>query len=163
TFTVTATDQAGGTATTNYSITVNPAVTLSPATLPADTINAPYNQTITASNGTGNKSLVVSNVQHPIAGLSVPSSGSNTLTFTGKPTDSLGVQGTPVAYSLTINAPISVAPSTLPSAVVGSLYNQTLTATSGTGNKNLVVSNVVGSIPGLTIPSSGTNAITIQG
>ena len=35
TFTVTATDSVGGTTFTNYSITVNPAVTLTLATLPA--------------------------------------------------------------------------------------------------------------------------------
>ena len=53
TFTVTATDAFGGTTFTKYSITVNPAVTLTLATLPADTINVGYNQTITAANGTG--------------------------------------------------------------------------------------------------------------
>ncbi len=51
---MTATDAVGGTTTTvNYSIMVNPAVTLSPARLAADTINVGYNQTITASGGTG--------------------------------------------------------------------------------------------------------------
>ena len=48
TFTVTATDSVGGTTFTNYSITVNPAVTLTLATLPADTINIGYDQTIAA-------------------------------------------------------------------------------------------------------------------
>jgi hypothetical protein len=37
-FTVTATDAAGGTASTTYSFAVNPAVSISPGTLPADTI-----------------------------------------------------------------------------------------------------------------------------
>ena len=36
-----------------------------------------YNQTITASGGTGNKTLAVSNIQNAIAGLAVPASGGN--------------------------------------------------------------------------------------
>src|SRR5205085_2721739 len=85
-FTVTATDQAGGTTTTNHNIVVNPAATLSPATLPADTINTAYNQTITASNGTGTITLAVSNVLNAIAGLTVPGSGTGSLAITGTPT-----------------------------------------------------------------------------
>src|SRR5207237_2883507 len=86
TFTLTATETAGARAQLNYSITVNPAVTLSPSSLPADTINIAYNQTITASGGTGNKSLAVSNVQNAIAGLTIPASGTNTITINGTPT-----------------------------------------------------------------------------
>ena len=175
TFTVTATDQAGGTAATNYSITVNPAPSLTPTSLPASTQGVAYNQTITATGGTGTISLAVTNAQNAIAGLNIPGGGTNTLTisgtptasgtmtFTVTPTDSLGGQGTPIVYSLTINAPIGFNPPSLPTAVIGSLYNQTIAATAGTGNKGLTVSNVVGTIPGITIPSSGTNALTIQG
>ena len=54
---------------------MNAAVTLSPPSLPADTIDVPYNQTITASGGTGTIRLAVSNVQNTIAGLIVPTSG----------------------------------------------------------------------------------------
>jgi hypothetical protein len=175
TFTLTATDQVGGTTHTNYSITVNPLPTLSPGSLPASTQGVAYNQTITASGGTGNIGIAVSDIQNPIAGLNIPTSGSNTLaisgtptvagtvTFTVTPTDMLGAQGTPVQFSITINAPIGFTPPTLPSAVVGSLYNQAISATGGTGNRSLVVTNLTGSIPGMTVPSSGTNAITIQG
>jgi hypothetical protein len=48
TFTVTASDSAGGVTAMTYAITVNQAVTLSPVTLPADAINVSYNQTISA-------------------------------------------------------------------------------------------------------------------
>ena len=47
----------GATANANYSITVNPAVSLGPATLPADTVNVAYYQTITASGRHGRGSL----------------------------------------------------------------------------------------------------------
>ena len=77
--TATATDSAGGTTTTNYSITVNPVIVVTPATLPADTINIAYNQTITASSDTGAITLTVSDVENAIAGLNVPSSGAGSL------------------------------------------------------------------------------------
>ena len=54
--------------------------------LPAGTTNVAYNQLIAASGGTGNISLVVSNVQNAIAGLTVPGSGTNSLAITGTPT-----------------------------------------------------------------------------
>ena len=43
------TDSVGATATHTYSIAVNPPITLSPATLPAATVNVPYNQTVGAN------------------------------------------------------------------------------------------------------------------
>jgi len=88
TFTVTATDASGATTSTDYSITINPAVTLSPATLPAATSTTAYNQTITASGGSGDKALAVTNIANAIAGLTLPTSGTNTLAITGTPTGS---------------------------------------------------------------------------
>ena len=93
-------------------------MTLSPATLPADTVNVAYSQTITAGGGTGNKTLTVSNVQNAIAGLVVPTSGTNTLNITGTPTatgtetftvtatDSLGDTAT-INYSITVNGTVT--------------------------------------------------------
>jgi hypothetical protein len=49
TFTVTASDSAGDSTAMIYAITVNQAIRLSPATLPADAVNVPYNQTISAA------------------------------------------------------------------------------------------------------------------
>jgi hypothetical protein len=37
---------------------------LSPSSLPADTINLAYNQTITASGGTGSHSIAITNIQN---------------------------------------------------------------------------------------------------
>src|SRR5205807_2298401 len=66
--------------------TINAAVTLSPSSLPAGAIGVAYNQTITASGGTGDKTLVVSNVQNAIAGLTIPASGTTSIAITGTPT-----------------------------------------------------------------------------
>ena len=152
TFTLTATDALGATTSTNYSLTVNAAPSLAPATLPADTIGVAYNQTITASGGTGTLTLAVSNIQGQIAGLTVPASGTGSLVVTGTPTaagtetftltatdagrdhhDELQPYGKP--------AP-SLAPATLPADTIGVAYNQTITASGGTGTVTLAVSNI---------------------
>jgi len=61
-------------------------VAIGPASLPADAVNLAYNQAITATGGTGSITLAVSNIQNAIAGLTVPASGSNSLTISGTPT-----------------------------------------------------------------------------
>ena len=45
-----------------------------------------YNQTITASGGTGTLTLAVSDIQGQIAGLTVPASGTGSLVVSGTPT-----------------------------------------------------------------------------
>ena len=174
TFTVTATDSAGDTTSANYSITVNPAVALSPATLPADTVNVAYNQTITASGGTGTLALTVSNIAGAIPGLTVPASGTGSLVVSGTPTatgtetftvtatDSLGAM-TSTNYSITVNPAVTLSPTTLPTGTLNVAYNQTITAGGGTGAISLAVTNIAGKIKGLTVPSSGTGSLTISG
>ena len=174
TFTVTATDSLGATTTTNYSITVNPALSLAPATLPADTAGVAYNQTIAASGGTGTLALAVTNITGAIAGLTVPMSGTGSLAISGTPTaagtetftltatDSVGATTT-TTYSITVNPALSLAPATLPANTVGVAYNQTVTADGGTGTVGLAVSNIQGAVPGLTVPMSGTGSLVIGG
>src|SRR5205807_1049149 len=167
TFTLTATDQAGNTAQANYSITVNPAVTLSPSSLPADTITIAYNRTITASGRTGNKSLVVSKVQNAIACSTLPRTGTNALTLTGTPTatgtetftvtatDTVGAP-TQSNYSITVNPAVTLSPSSLPADTINIAYSQTITASSGTGNRTEERRVVQAAIAGLTLPHSST-------
>ena len=174
TFTITATDTLGAATSHNYSITVDPAVSLSPASLPADTINVAYHQTLTASGGTGTDTLAVTNIQNAIAGLAVPSGGSNSLSITGTPTatgtetftvtatDALGATAS-TNYSITVNGAVSLGPSSLPADAVNVAYNQTLTASGGTGTKTLAISNIQNAIPGLAVPSSGNNSLAITG
>ncbi|MGA2255464.1 MAG: phosphatidylinositol-specific phospholipase C domain-containing protein, partial [Thermoguttaceae bacterium] len=96
-------------------------ISLSPSSLPADTANSPYpyDQTITASGGTGPVTLAVSDVQGAIPGLSVPlldtdsgtgrlsigflPTGAGTVTFTVTATDSLGAPPATANYSITVN------------------------------------------------------------
>ncbi len=64
-------------------------------------------------------------------------------------------------FALTVPAPLSLSP--VPGGTVNTSYDQTITANGGTGNKTLVVSNITGSVPGLAIPSGGTNSLAIIG
>ena len=174
TFTVTATDSLGATALTDYSITVNAAPSLSPATLPADTVGVAYNQTITAAGGTGTLTLAVSDIQGAIPGLTVPASGTGSLVTSGTPTaagtetftltvtDSLGAE-TSTNYSLTVNPVPGLTPATLPAGAVSAAYDQTIAASGGTGTLTLAVSNIQGAVPGLTVPGSGTGSLVISG
>ena len=173
TFSVTATDAVGSTTNTTYNITVNPAITLAPGSLPADTVGVPYNQTITASNGTGTLNLVVTETSH-VTGLTVPTSGTTSIAVTGTPTaagtetfkvvvtDAAGGT-TMMTYSFAVNAVATFNPATLPNGATFVPYNQTITAINGTGTKTLVVSSPLNPIPGLVVPSGGSNSIAITG
>jgi hypothetical protein len=153
---------------------VNGSVTLGPAARPADTKNVAYDQTLTASGGTGTKALVVSNIQNPIAGLVLPANGSGSLAINGTPsatgtetftvtaTDSLGAT-TSTNYSITVNGAVTLGPATLPADTVNVPYNQTLSAGGGTGTITLVVSNLQDPIAGLTVPASGSGSLAIGG
>ena len=107
-----------GGSTTTDSIAIDSPILLSPSSLPTGPVNVPYNQTITASGGTGEKTLTVS-IQNAIPGLNVPLSGTNALTITGTPTatgtenftvtatDMLGGATTPTLYSITVTLPLA--------------------------------------------------------
>ena len=64
-------------------------------------------------------------------------------------------------FVLTVPAPISLNP--VPGGTVDTPYAETIAASGGTGSITLAVSNVTGSIPGLSIPTGGTNSLTITG
>ena len=53
----------GSTELVSFSYGTDPPISLGPATLPPGTATAAYDQTITASGGTGTVTLAVSNVQ----------------------------------------------------------------------------------------------------
>jgi hypothetical protein len=83
----------------------------------ADTTGIAYNQTITASGGTGTLTLTVSGVVNAIPGLNLPISGTGSLAITGTPTaagtetfevtatDSLG-GNTSSNYTITVRNPV---------------------------------------------------------
>ncbi|MGI8782699.1 MAG: IPTL-CTERM sorting domain-containing protein [Acidobacteriota bacterium] len=170
TFTVRATDSAGCFGSQIYTIVINPlfvcpAITLSPATLPAATAGVAYSQTITASPASTYAFSVSAGALPP--GLSLASSGPSaallsgtpttpgSFTFTVTATDTVtGCLGSRI-YTVLVNCPtITISPTTLPSTARFIPYSQQLTASGGIGPVTFLVTG--GSLPaGITLSASG--------
>src|SRR5207237_1306409 len=140
-FTIQALDSVGNAGSRAYSINIGTSsLALNPASLPAATQGTAYNQSITASGGTGPYTYSISAGSLP-AGLSFNTgtgaitgtpTGSGPSTFTVQATDANGNTG---SRSYTINVgtnSLTLNPASLPAATQGTSYNQTVTATGGT-------------------------------
>ncbi len=165
TFTVSVTDSSATlcSSNTNLSIAIScPTITVSPGTLPAVSIGAPYNQTAVASGGATPYTYAVSSGSLP-SGLTLNSStgaiagtytgASGTATFTITATDANGCMGGQSYTVQMITCPaITVGPGSLSSGTVGSAYSQTITASGGTGPYTF---SEVGTLPaGISLNSS---------
>ncbi|HNG34653.1 MAG TPA: putative Ig domain-containing protein, partial [Blastocatellia bacterium] len=166
TITIRATDNCGATRDASFTLGVGcPAITITPATLPAGTVGTTYNQTLTANGGTAPYSFSISVGALP-TGLNLSAAGqltgtptaSGTATFTVKATDANGCAGIS-EFTLTVNAlcpTITVNPSNaaLPAGQAGTQYNQTFTQTGGAGAAMFAVT--VGALPnGLALSTAG--------
>ena len=142
-FGVTVTDSASNTFTGTYTLTINPAVTISTgATLPTAYVGSNYSQTLAATGGSGSGyTWAVASGSSLPAGLALSSSG----VLSGKPTtagpatfgitvtDSVSNTAT-ATFSLTIAPGVSINQVTLPAGYQGTAYpGATFTATGGTG------------------------------
>jgi hypothetical protein len=165
--TVTATDSNGSKVMAAYSLAVTaPTITLSPATLTAATAETAYSQTLTASGGTGTYTYSVTAGALP-AGVALSSVGvisgtpttSGSFSFTVTAKDGDGFTGIK-AYTLSVSAPtITISPTTLPAAMVGTAYSATLTASGGTAPYTDAIS--AGALPaGITLSAGGVLAGT---
>ena len=147
---------------------------LNQSSLPSGIVKSPYNQTLTASGGTGVKTLTYSITSGSLpSGLSFQASTSEleisgtptaggSVTFTVTATDSTGLAASQ-SYTLTISNGFELSPGSLPAGMTQTAYDQTITASGGIGSSTLTVSNVSGSLPGLNIPMGGTNSLNITG
>ena len=135
---------------------------------------AGFTGTLPISGGIGPFTIASTSALPP--GLTAVLSDPRTIGFTGTPTaagtfpnGSITIQDTGAStsatktFSIAINSALMLTPAPLPDAIVGLPYNQTIAVSGGTGNSALVVSNIVGAIPGLSIPLSGTNVLAIGG
>lgn len=144
-FTITATDTSGNTGSCAYNVPISASLTpvVSPASLPNGAMGTPYDQTITATGGSGGYTFSVSSGALP-TGLTLTSSSgqisgtpqaSGTYSFTITATDSTGHTGSR-AYSVTISmgVTLTVYPNNTVDGWVGQGYSSTFSASGGTGS-----------------------------
>jgi len=124
-----------------YTIVIHTPPVITTTTLPSGMVGSPYSQAVAAANGTPPYSFSVTSGALP-AGLSIaPSTGgiagtptvAGSSTFNVTVTDSLGAtasQGFTVSIAPAI-PPLSITTTSLPVAVVGTAYSQTIAATGG--------------------------------
>ena len=178
-FTITATDANSCPGSRPYSIVIAgpagcPVITVNPATLPPGVIGTLYSQTVSAIGGTAPYTFAVSSGALP-PGLTLNSATGviagtpNTpgqFSFTITATDANSCPGSR-PYSIVIpvvpGCPfITVSPATLPAAVLGTPYSQTITATGGTPSSTFTVSS--GALPpGLTLSQTTGSTAVISG
>jgi len=155
-------DANGCQATQSISLQICPVVTLSPVSLAASTVGAPYSQTISVSSGVSPHTFAVSSGSLP-AGLSLnPSTGvisgtpttAATATFTIRATDAHGCSGTR-NYTLTPTCPeLVLSPAALPTGYLGAAYTTTLSINGGTAPHTFSIQS--GSLPnGVSLSSAG--------
>ena len=166
--TVTATDAIGDFNTDpNVSLIVNLApsgactLTFNQTTLPGGSVNAFYSQTLTVSGANGSVTYTVTSGALP-AGLTLSSSGTisgtpttaGPFTFTVLATDSSGATGSQ-SFTITISAiTLTLSPGSLPNGTTGTAYNQTVTASGGSGPYTFAITS--GALPtGLSLSSGG--------
>jgi len=149
-FSITATDSVGNTASATFSMTIAAGVSINVPTLPTGYPGTSYpGTTLTASGGTNTGftwSWAAAGGSTLPAGLNI---GSTTGAITGTPTnstsasvvssvvvtatDSVGNQST-ATISVTIEATVAITTATLPGATIGVNYSQPLAASGGSGS-----------------------------
>lgn len=162
TFTVQVADSSGATATRQFTITIGTALSITTTSLPNGSTNVPYSQVLSAAGGAQPLSWSIANgllppglQLNPVTGqvTGTPTVG-GPYTFTVQVRDAGGATATRV-FGMLVTEGLSVSTATLPAAVEGLAYTQTLSVTGGTAP--YVWTLAVGSLPpGLTLNPTGT-------
>jgi uncharacterized repeat protein (TIGR03803 family) len=164
TFTITAMDTVGGTGSQPFTETINPAISITTVALVPWTINVPnYNQTVTATGGTGTLTFSITGGSLPtglsLNGSSGVISGTPTVAVTSQAvtitaTDTVGATGSN-PYTITINPAVAITTTTLGNWTVNRpSYSQTVLSTGGTAP--ITFASTAGTLPtGLTLASNG--------
>jgi hypothetical protein len=150
-------------------VIVCPIITVNPATLPNATVGTPYNQTVSASGGTGPYTFAVSSGALP-GGLilnaatgAITGTPTTAATFTVSitATDANGCAGTRL-YTIVIASAgcpaIILNPSTLPPGLVPTPYSQSVTASGGTAPYTYTIAS--GALPSGLVLSPATGLIS---
>ncbi|MBZ5536080.1 MAG: Ig domain-containing protein [Acidobacteriia bacterium] len=153
-FTVTATDANNCTGTMQYTMSINcPAISLSPDTLPNGVVGAAYSQSISISGSTSFTFSVPPGGMPPGLTLSPTGTVSGTPTAAGTfpftvtatgPNNCGGSKIYTLIVTTAVCSPVTLSPGTLPGGVVGTAYNQAITAS---GSSTYTFSITVGSVP----------------
>jgi large repetitive protein len=174
-FTVTATDNAGQTASRAYSVVVAvPTLTLSPAVLPAGTAGTAYSQTLTIAGGIAPYTVTQTGALPAglafdagtlsISGVATQSGAFNISVSVADSTAGTAARATN-DYTLTLAAPLlAITPATLPGATAGTAYAETFGASGGIAPYAFMLAS--GALPpGLTLAADGvlTGAPTAAG
>ena len=164
-FTVTATftgnplPMADATGSTTYTLVINPAVVVNPATIPSATVASGYSQQFSASGGSG--SGYSYSAAGNLDGLTLRATGLlsgqpvavGSFAFSVTATDGNGGSATE-EYSLVVGyPPIAVSPTTIPGATRGSVYSQQFSASGGSGSGYSYAA--AGNLDGLTLSAAG--------
>jgi hypothetical protein len=161
TFTVTATDGSSNSASQDYTVTINPPVTITTTTLADWTINqSGYNTTVAVTGGTGSYTFEQTDGTLP-PGLNLGSDGvvsgtpttAGSYTFTITATD--GLAGTASqTYTVVVNPQVTFTTPSLAAWTVNTGgYNQVIGTSGGTGSITFIET---GALPaGLTLSSTG--------
>ena len=165
-FTIVATDKSNShlTGSWAYTLTVDPAITLSPTTLSVATVGDAVDGTLTAKGGSGaDYTFALASGSSLPSGLTLSTAGvitgtpaqSGKYAFTIVATDSIGATASR-AYTLTVDPAITLSPTTLPVATVGDAVDDKLTAKGGSGADYTFALASGSSLPsGLKLSSSG--------
>ncbi|UCD18457.1 MAG: hypothetical protein JSV44_05985 [Candidatus Zixiibacteriota bacterium] len=139
-FTAQVSDTAGSTDERPYSLTINPPVTITAATLPPTTEGVAYSRQLQAAGGTG--VLTWSDKFGDLVGTGLTLSGSGllsgtpissgTVSFTASVSDQPGSTDDQ-AFELTINPAVAILTMSLPGGTRGEPYSYQLEASGGTG------------------------------
>ena len=140
TFTVTLQDTDGGTATKTFALSVDTPPAFSTTTITGADVGAGYSATPPSTGGTGPFTFAVTSGSLP-AGLALnPATGAITgtpsaigsTTFTITETDADGHTASQT-YTLTVGPPPTIVTTALPTAALGTAYDQSLTTANGAG------------------------------
>lgn len=159
----------GQSATGPVRVAVVEPVSIATQDVPAAIVGTPYDQTLTATGGIGDFSWTVTSGQFP-DGLDMSEDGAITGTPTAVEASDItvevtsGEQSTTATYHISVEEPLSITTTSLPSGSVGSAYEQTIEATGGSGVFAFSISD--GGLPvGLALDDDGaiTGTPTVAG